>query len=560
MAVPVRGRADLGVPAPVGRTGDWRSGRWSVGRSSPAVCLGVLYVGNSGRTTPRSRRSRRRSPRSSSTSIRRSSPSCRSGSRTGCRAGGRGSRSASRWSASSSRSVASTRTTRRRSAAWLSRSPRASSTRSGSSSRRRISASGARAVADASGQAGSATAAVAIIMTATADGLLGGRPRDRPAGAARPDPVGGLGRAHRRRCRGDVHRDPDVLRGRAAGRAPPTPRSSARPSRSGRSPWPRSCSRVALTPVQLVGGAFILAGVVIAQTGPVARAGAGARTCASRTSDGSSAGSASRPGAQDRPRAAGDEADVRAEPDEPEAELAMARDDGRVVQQDAGRLAGGLGDRRDVADRLEVAGSSKRPGTPRLCDRSAGPTNRTSTPSMAAISAACSTALGDSIWMIPRIVRVDRPDVGVGPLAEAGATGREREPAGAVGRVAHERDRLADLVRRVHARDHQRRARRGRGHARCAAARRTAAGRAPRSRVVPIAWRLATSSDSVVEAVLEVDDQPVEADAGQDLGRDRRPERRERAVEGLAGWRRLAQVDEARDGGEGGGGRSVMAA
>ena len=48
---------------------------------------------------------------------------------------------------------------------------------------------------------------------------------------------------------------------------------------------------------------------------------------------------------------------------------------------------------------------------------------------MAAISAACSTALGDSIWMIPSDAPVDRPDVGVAELAEAGAARRERQAA-----------------------------------------------------------------------------------------------------------------------------------
>ena len=47
-------------------------------------------------------------------------------------------------------------------------------------------------------------------------------------------------------------------------------------------------------------------------------------------------------------------------------------------------------------------GSSNRPGMPIECDRSAGPTNRTSTPSIAAVSADASTAAGDSTWNTPR--------------------------------------------------------------------------------------------------------------------------------------------------------------
>ena len=51
-------------------------------------------------------------------------------------------------------------------------------------------------------------------------------------------------------------------------------------------------------------------------------------------------------------------------------------------------------------------------------------------------------------------------------------------------------------------------------------------------------------------AVLEVDDQPVEAGTGQDLGRDRRSEGRERAVQRLAGLEAAAQVEEAGNGRE----------
>ena len=52
------------------------------------------------------------------------------------------------------------------------------------------------------------------------------------------------------------------------------------------------------------------------------------------------------------------------------------------------------------------------------------------------------------------------------------------------------------------------------------------------------------------EAVLEVDDQPVEADAGEDLRDDRRTEDGERPVQGLASFEAAAQVDEPRDRGE----------
>ena len=53
-------------------------------------------------------------------------------------------------------------------------------------------------------------------------------------------------------------------------------------------------------------------------------------------------------------------------------------------------------------------------------------------------------------------------------------------------------------------------------------------------------------------AVLEVDDQPVEPGAGQDLGRDRRRRPWRRRRQGLAGLQPGAEVDEAGDGRQGG--------
>ena len=48
---------------------------------------------------------------------------------------------------------------------------------------------------------------------------------------------------------------------------------------------------------------------------------------------------------------------------------------------------------------------------------------------MAAISAACSTALGDSIWMMPMIRGLIEPTSAWATLAEAGAARRQREPS-----------------------------------------------------------------------------------------------------------------------------------
>ncbi len=220
LAVPVRRRAHLGFLVAVRRIGARppRPGspgdrRW---RSVWASCTSAIP----GRTTPRSRPSRRRWP----ALIVYLYPAhrrrrCRSGSAIGCRAGGRGSPWASRSSASSWPSVASTRRGAAGQRPRCSPSPRASSTRSGSSSPRGSPASDARPSATTSGRRRFGDRRrVALMMTATAASYWVVGPRDRPTGAARPDPGGGLGRAHRRRRRRDVHRDPDVLRGRPAGR------------------------------------------------------------------------------------------------------------------------------------------------------------------------------------------------------------------------------------------------------------------------------------------------------------------------------------------------------
>ena len=117
-------------------------------------------------------------------------------------------------------------------------------------------------------------------------------------------------------------------------------------------------------------------------------------------------------GGQDGPRAVGDERAVRAEADEPEPELAVARQ--RPTRRGAGSRPPCRAASAAVDDRLRARrgspGRRSGPGTPRLCDRSAGPTNRTSTPSMRGdLRRRASTALGDSIWMMPRIRAVDRP-------------------------------------------------------------------------------------------------------------------------------------------------------
>ncbi|MFL5675789.1 MAG: DMT family transporter [Chloroflexota bacterium] len=133
----------------------------------------------------------------------------------------------------------------------------------------RISGERREAVADASGQAGSATAAVAIIMSATASvywfaALVTGRPvlpMQIPVGAWLGLFGVGVGATF-------IAIQTFYAGAQRVGAAQASLISTAEPI------WTIALAAilfsVALTPVQLVGGAFILAGVVIAQTGPVA--------------------------------------------------------------------------------------------------------------------------------------------------------------------------------------------------------------------------------------------------------------------------------------------------
>jgi len=132
----------------------------------------------------------------------------------------------------------------------------------------RVSGERREAVADASGQAGSATAAVAIIMTATAvvfwlGALVSGRP-------VLPGqiPVAAWGGLFGVGVVATFVAIQTFYAGaQRVGAAHASLLSTAEPV------WTIALAAilfsVALTPVQLVGGAFILAAVVIAQTGPI---------------------------------------------------------------------------------------------------------------------------------------------------------------------------------------------------------------------------------------------------------------------------------------------------
>ena len=133
----------------------------------------------------------------------------------------------------------------------------------------RVSGERREAVADASGEAGSATAAVAIIMSATAvvywvAALATGRPV-LPAQIPSDAWVGLVGVGVGATFIAIQTFYAGALR---VGAAHASLISTAEPV------WTIALAAilfgVALTPVQLVGGAFILAGVIVAQTGPVA--------------------------------------------------------------------------------------------------------------------------------------------------------------------------------------------------------------------------------------------------------------------------------------------------
>jgi len=132
----------------------------------------------------------------------------------------------------------------------------------------RVSGERREAVADASGQAGSATAAVAIIMTATASVFwLGALATGRPVLPGQIPSAAWGGLIGVGAVATFVAIQTFYAGAQRVGAAHASLLSTAEPV------WTIALAAVlfsvALTPVQLVGGAFILAAVVIAQTGPV---------------------------------------------------------------------------------------------------------------------------------------------------------------------------------------------------------------------------------------------------------------------------------------------------
>ena len=149
--------------------------------------------------------------------------------------------------------------------------------------------------------------------------------------------------------------------------------------------------------------------------------------------------------------------------------------------------------------------------------------------------------------MMPRIRAVDRLDLRVAELAETRAARRQGEPAPAVRRVAQERDRLAGLLGQVHPRDHdpvRAEVERPADPQPLAGLRPDEGGRRRRAHRVEDGQQVRFGAG----AVLEVEDQPVEAGPGHELGRDGRAEPGEGAVQRLAGGESGVEVDDARDG------------
>ena len=230
----------------------------------------------------------------------------------------------------------------------------------------------------------------------------------------------------------------------------------------------------------------------------------------------------------------------------------MARQRPGIAEEDPGRLARRLRGRGDMPERVEVGRIVEPAGDPEAV-RQVG---RADEEDVDAVDGGDLGGVLDGARRLdlddPQDPPVDRLDVRVTELAEPGASGREREPAAPVGRVAHPRDRLARLLREVDARDHDpvRAEIEGTADAQPLTGLRPDERGGPRGTDrVEVRQELGFGADPV----FEVDDQPVEAGARDQLGGHRRAEPGERAEQRLPGTQSVVQVDDARDGREGGG-------
>ena len=298
----------------------------------------------------------------------------------------------------------------------------------GAARRRAARASGPTSGGDA---ADDAAAATALMITATAVRL-------RRCGASSPG-----GRSPRRRSRPRRGRTwsgsafastflaiQTFYAGRG-GSGPRRPRWSARSSRSDhRRARLRSCSATSSRPIQLVGAGLIIVGVLIAQTGRAAAgraaAGPGRSTPERPESSGQRAD-----GGERLPRAPSiDEVQVRADPDEPVAELQVARRVGRRPEEDPGGLAvrARWPRSRRAAPRRTTARRTG-PGCPSSArgrsGRRTGRRRRRARRSRRRSRRRAATRPGRR-----RRPTRSAPRVGVGDLAQPGAARRERQRRG----------------------------------------------------------------------------------------------------------------------------------
>ena len=182
-----------------------------------------------------------------------------------------------------------------------------------------------------------------------------------------------------------------------------------------------------------------------------------------------------------------------------------------------------------------------------LCDRSAGPTNRTSTPSIAARSSAAATASGDSTWNTPRSDSLTRAAMsGVVHRPVARPAGDERDAAHAGRRIAHPGHAVARLGGGADLRQHHP----VRAEVQRAVDAQALHGRHAdegRGRRRLDGEQLGVEVGDRAHAVLEVEDRPVVAGPGDQLGGGGRPEAHEHADGRLAREDAAPEVASRRD-------------
>ena len=198
-------------------------------------------------------------------------------------------------------------------------------------------------------------------------------------------------------------------------------------------------------------------------------------------------------------------------------------------------------------------GLANSPGIPISWLRSAGPTNSTSTPSIAASSSTAPTAARDSTWNTPRTRSLMPRICGWAHCRVPGAAGSGGHAADPRRRVAHPAHRLAHVGRGLETRDHQPVRAQVQYPAHAHPLGRHHAHDGGRGRGLD-RHQLGEQVGLRRHAVLEVDEGPVVAGPGHDLRGDDRPEVDEQADGGLAGEHATPEVGAGRNGRGGGSG------